>query len=93
MEYINIDEMKNLLKTDNNRFPVDLVVIAIPDSIKIAKVFIELGVPHVIAFDFNESIVQSTFMDNVYFNPKRFDYIYEFCLEFYKNLIKEYTVF
>lgn len=32
-------------------------------------------------------------MDNVYFNPKRFDYIYEFCLEFYKNLIKEYTVF
>lgn len=57
MEYIHIDEMKNLLKTDNNKLPVDLVVIAIPDSIKIAKVFIELGVPHVVAFDFNESIV------------------------------------
>jgi len=45
-----------------------------------------MGVSHVISFDFNHNFL-STFMYNVYLLPKRYDYIYDFCVEFYKNLI------
>lgn len=31
-------------------------------------------------------------MDNIYTLPKRYDYIYDFCVDFYKNLILEKTV-
>jgi len=33
-----------------------VVLIAIPDSEKLAQVFVDLGVPHVIAFRFKETV-------------------------------------
>jgi len=55
--------------------------------------FIEMGVPHVIAFDFEHKLYNcSTFMDNVYTLPKRYDYIYDYCVGFYKHLILESSV-
>ena len=61
-------------------------MLAIPESKKLAAAFSEMGVPHVIGFDFKHKLL-STFMDNVYTVPKRYDYIYDFCVEFYKNII------
>lgn len=54
--------------------------------------FVDLGVPHVIGFDLKQKMI-STFIDNVYTRPKKYDYIYDFCVEFYKNLIQEKTVY
>lgn len=52
----------------------------------------ELGVPHVIAFNFMKPILPSSFMDNVQHLPKRFDKIYSFCVEFYLYIINECTI-
>ena len=92
IEYVSLDELKTLLKPENSKLNVDVVVLAIPESSKIANLFVEIGVPHVIAFDFEYKLL-SKFMDNVYTLPKRYDYIYDFCVEFYKHLIMEKTVF
>lgn len=91
IEYLSINELRDILKQPNSRLNVDVVVIAIPESLKLAQLFVEMGVPHVIAFDFEHKLL-STFMDNVYTLPKRYDYIYDFCVEFYKNLIQEKTI-
>ena len=69
-----------------------MAVVAIPESVKIAEMFNELGVNHVVAFDFKQKLI-STFVDNVYTRPKRYDYIYDFCVEFYKHLIQEKTIY
>lgn len=65
---------------------VDIVVLAIPESTNLAEAFVELGVPHVIGFDLKQKLI-STFVDNIYIRPKKYDYIYDFCIDFYKNLI------
>lgn len=46
--------MKKLLTSESGKLNIDVVVVAIPNSVKIANVFIELGIPHVIGFDFIE---------------------------------------
>ena len=92
IQYLNFEDIKTILRPDNGRLNVDVVVVAIPESANIAQAFVELGVPHVIGFDFKSSLM-STFMDNIYTLPKRYDYIYDFCYEFYKNIILEKTVY
>jgi hypothetical protein len=52
VDFVHIEELKIILKPDDGVLKIDLVVIAIPESTKIAQVFIDLGVKHVIAFDF-----------------------------------------
>jgi hypothetical protein len=76
IDYIHIDELKDLLKPANEeQLNVNLVVLAIPESKKLAKVFVDLGVKHVVAFDFDVQIG----MDNVKYLPKRFEQIYHIC--------------
>ncbi|CDW81385.1 UNKNOWN [Stylonychia lemnae] len=91
IQYIKIAELKNLLDPLESGLNVDLVVLAIPESQKLAQAFVEMGVPHVVSFDFKPNFL-SNFMYNVYTLPKRYDYIYDFCVEFYKNLILEKTI-
>jgi hypothetical protein len=88
IEYISISKLKSLLKPAVGNLNVDVVVVAIPESIRISQAFVDLGVPHVIGFDFRQKLL-STFMDNLYSLPKRYDYIYDFCVEFYKYIIQE----
>ena len=92
IEYLSMDEIKKILRPNEGRLNVEVVVLAIPDCLELAQAFVDLGVPHVIAFDFKQSLL-STFMDNIYTLPKRYDYIYDFCVEFYKGLILEKTVY
>lgn len=91
IEYISVIELKVLLKPSNSRLNVDLVVLAIPESQNLAQVFIDMGVPHVVSFDFKHKML-STFMYNIYTLPKRYDYIYDFCVEFYKNILQEKSI-
>eukprot|EP00347_Sterkiella_histriomuscorum_P024050 403332474 len=91
IEYISIKEMKNLLKPANSRLNIDLVVLAIPESEKLAQAFVEMGVPHVVFFDFKQKLL-STFMYNIYTLPKRYEYIYDFCVEFYKHILQEKSI-
>jgi hypothetical protein len=62
--------------------------LAIPESKKLAQVFVDLGVKHVVAFDFDVKLG----MDSVKYLPKRFEQIYHICEQFYINIIKEYSV-
>lgn len=48
--------------------------------------FESLGVPHVIGFDLKQKLI-NTFVDNIYTRPKKYDYIKDFCVEFFKSLI------
>jgi hypothetical protein len=55
----------------------------------LAEIFVDLGVPHVVCFDFSEEFqrpVYSQDCDHVY------DAMYEFCKEFYDNLVNENKV-
>lgn len=57
IEYVHIDELKTLLRpSDGQKLNVNLVVLAIPESLKLAQVFVDLGVSHVVAFDFRTTI-------------------------------------
>ena len=83
--------MKSILKPANSKLNVDVVVLAIPDSLRLAEAFYDIGVPHVVYFDFKKKLL-STFMDNLYTLPKRYEYIYDFSVAFYKNLINELSI-
>ena len=39
---------------------IDVVVLAIPNSMVLAELFVELGVPHVICFNFSEEFMQTS---------------------------------
>jgi hypothetical protein len=51
---IEVSELKQLIVPVGYILSIDVVVLAIPRSRMIAEVFVELGVPHVIYFDFSE---------------------------------------
>jgi hypothetical protein len=73
----------------NNRLPVDCVVLAMPDSVKIGQKFSEMGVKHVVAFKLTaspHSEIESQLM------PIRYNYIYTFCQKLYIALVKQVTV-
>lgn len=60
---------------------MEIIVIAVPQSWKLAKAFIELGVKHVVCFNFE------TYIRNEQLISKVFDVIYKFCIQFYKELM------
>lgn len=55
IEYISLENLETMLKPERRNLQVDVVVLAIPDSAEIAKVFSSLGVPYVVAFEFDEN--------------------------------------
>jgi hypothetical protein len=50
-----------------------------------------MGVPYVIGFDIKNGAINKE-MDHVYTKQKLYGYIYDFCQEFYENIIQEMTV-
>ena len=57
-EAIHADELFNLFDTycervvdGKKKLNIDIVSLAIPDSVQIGQKFIELGVPHVLTFE------------------------------------------
>jgi hypothetical protein len=78
--------LKTLLKpSDGRNLNVNLVVLAIPESKHLAQVFVDLGVQHVVAFDFITPIG----VENVNYLQQRYDQIYFICEKFYNNIVGE----
>lgn len=61
------------------------MVIAIPNSRSLGEEFIKLGVPYVVAFDFDESLFEN--ISNIILRNKIFETMYEFCIEFYEGIV------
>ena len=74
------------------KLPIDCVVLAIPDSISVGDVFVQLGVPHVVVFDLTAEFDGNSEKESQLM-AFRFDYIYTFCIEFYKNIVNAETIF
>jgi hypothetical protein len=88
IEYLDKDELKKILMPKNNdRLQVDVVVLAIPEVSNLAELFMELGVPHVVTFNFPSHLSTTSFMDMAIPFPKRFKKIYLILERFYANLI------
>jgi len=51
---IGVSELRELIFPVGAMLSIDVVVLAIPKSRMLAEVFVALGVPHVIFFDFEE---------------------------------------
>lgn len=89
IEYLSIDQLRTLLEPhSSSHLEVDLVVLAVPQSHKLAQVFLSLGVRHVISFGYDQFLRQNT----QYLYPKIQNMIYNFCVRFYSQLLKENTV-
>lgn len=86
------DALRRAFAPDRGKLGVDVVVLAIPNSLKLAEVFVSLGVPHIIAFNFDESSDKIKFMRDVKQVPLIFNMIYSFSQKFYLSLIDECTV-
>jgi NADH/NAD ratio-sensing transcriptional regulator Rex len=86
IEYLSSEDIKSIFSSKDERLDVDVLVLAIPESTKIAQTFINLGVDHVIAFDFEQFVKHDALI------PKLYDFIYNFCITFYKELLSSMTV-
>jgi hypothetical protein len=64
IEYLGLEELKRILKPTNGyNLNVDLVVLALPESSRLADVFVSLGVHHVVSFTFPCHIYTDSFID------------------------------
>jgi len=53
IEYLSHDELKHILTpNEGDKLNVDVVVIAVPESYELGELFVEMGVKHVVCFDF-----------------------------------------
>ena len=81
------NQIQDLLMT--SRCFYDLVILAIPQSKKLAKIFVENNIPHVICFEFlDEFIKQSECLPLISFNK----IIHEFTIAMLNCIILEQTV-
>lgn len=81
------NQIEDLLMT--SRCVYDLVILAIPQSKKLAKIFVENNIPHVICFEFlDEFIKQSECLPLISFNK----IIHEFTIAMLNCIILEQTV-
>lgn len=76
----------------DERLPIDVVVLAIPDSMKIGKIFERLGVPHVLVFELEQTSEAEPDYDEATLMPFRFNWIYTFSIAFYTSLVNGLTV-
>jgi hypothetical protein len=85
VEYLYKEQLRKILVNqyqNKKGLDVELLVLAIPESIEFAKLFLELGVKHVIAFSYEHYVRETSFISWV------FDFINKFCRGFYKNLLQ-----
>ena len=91
LDLIGVSELRELIFPVGAMLSIDVVVLAIPKSRMLAEVFVALGVPHVIFFDFEEEFHNEyTNYDSSINAP--YVWIYSFCEEFYKRLVKGESV-
>lgn len=60
LDPINIAEFRDLIFPEGARLTIDVVCLAIPNSMVLAELFVDLGVPHVICFNFSEEFMTSS---------------------------------
>jgi hypothetical protein len=87
---MTLDELTEALKSEskeasllipsNQLVKVELVVLAMPLSKKIAKTLIDIGVKHVVSFGFENFVKYPSLF------PMVKDMIEKFCLKFYQKL-------
>jgi hypothetical protein len=81
------NQLQDLLMT--SRCVYDLVILAIPQSEKLAKILVDAGIPHVICFEFlDEFVKQSESLPLISF----FNIIHEFTIAMLNCIILEQTV-
>ena len=91
LDCIEISDLRDILIPFGGRLSIDVVVLAIPKSRLLAEIFIDLGVPHVVYFDFSDDFYKIySKIDSVSNTP--YEWIYSFCAEFYKHLVKGVTI-
>lgn len=91
MDAIQVSEVRDLIFPDGAMLSIDVVVLAIPQSRVLAEVFVALGVPHVICFDFTDEFMYD-YSSYDYSMNAPYECIYAFCEEFYKRLVKGISV-
>jgi len=91
VDYISLDDLQSLLAPEGYKVNIDVVVVAQPMSKRIAKAISELGVPHVVGFDFIDK-QKNIFMQNLFSLPALYNCVYTFCEEFYKRIVEEKTI-
>jgi hypothetical protein len=89
LEKISLEELQQILIPHGERLAIDVVVLAIPRSRMLAEIFIALGVPHVVCFDFSDSFMNLSYCD---FENHVYSAMYEFCQDFYDHLVNEVSV-
>lgn len=58
LDQVSIEELKDVLVAhEGEMLTIDVVILAIPCSRLIAEVFLSLGVPHVVCFDFADDFM------------------------------------
>ncbi len=77
IDYLDEDQIFEIFQTHRSSLNIELVILAMPESAKLAQTFIRLGIPHVIGFNFDY------FMKYTRMIPKIYEFIYQFCLKFY----------
>ena len=91
LEQIQLTVLKEKLSGTVKISQCKVIVVAIPDGEDIAKVFSELGVPHVVFFKFSDGNL-SKYEDRFDILNLKYASIYEFCVGFYKSLLETNTV-
>ena len=81
------EELEHIISTSQCK----VVVIAVPQGIDIAKMFLSLRIPHVIYFDFSEGDFYEH-ENKVDIRATIYDSMYKFCIDFYKNLLDKNSV-
>jgi len=91
--YKDIAQLRELFQhKEKKRLEVDVVVLALPECSNLPELFVELGVKHVVHFQFPIPIDTTSFTEMAIKFPKRFKKIYLILERFYANLISEYHV-
>ncbi len=91
LEQIPLAELQKILEPVISTCQCKVVVVAIPESKDIAQMFVKLGVPHVVYFDFSAGDFQD-YEHQVDIRSIKYESIYQFCISFYKGLLENRRV-
>jgi len=80
-------EMGDVIKNSHCK----IVIVAIPGARDIAEVFVNLNIPHVFYFDFSKGDFNKCY-GRVNIRNLRYNSIYSFCSELYKNLLTDSNI-
>jgi len=91
LDRIELISLKEILRNIVYNSQVKLIILDIPNSIELGNLFIELGVPHVTCFSFN-NILQNSENEDQNLREFIYDFMYTFSSEFIKKLLNSRPV-